>query len=506
MPKISASPSLPVLPSKRCPHCKRTTTEWSRNAAQSDGLETWCQPCNRARKRGKVRELTAKAAARDEKMLAEREAAARRLASDDLPLQPSDFDVGVANDRSPRARALSGKASAEKRQEFNARMGEHARELRAAAVAQATGKGPIASHLSGETGEYVARLAEQERRFGNRRMARAVALFDAGEALALHQFKLAAAQYLRGKITATGYALKAPPAKPLKRSTVVLLSDLHLGSDLSSLDEPIPFGAVQEARRLEHVLRQVLDYKPQYRDQSEAVILLNGDLIEGLLGWDPQSGAPLTEQKVVAWRHLGAFVAHVARAYRSVRVVCQPGNHGRDKVRHPGRATSRKWDGHEFEIYYGLREMAHNLHNVEWQIDFRAVSIVDLHGSTLGLTHGDTEVPLGDPDTRSTQNAQAFDRINSTNLWGVSFDAWCVGHFHKPRYQPRRPRVIWNGALVPPNGHARSKGYVGEPCGQFLWEAVEGFPVGDLRFVEVGAAQDDDERLGKLITPFRFDL
>src|SRR5437870_1035987 len=66
------------------------------------------------------------------------------------------------------------------------------------------------------------------------------------------------------------------------------------------------------------------------------------------------------------------------------------------------------------------------------------------------------------------------------------------------------PRVVWNGALVPSNGHARSSGYIGELCGQALWEAVEGYPVGDLRFVEVGPAQDRDEQLGCLITPFRF--
>jgi hypothetical protein len=131
--------------------------------------------------------------------------------------------------------------------------------------------------------------------------------------------------------------------------------------------------------------------------------------------------------------------------------------------------------------------------------------VVDLYGSKLGVTHGDTEIKLGNPDTKATQNAQSLDRINSTRAFGVEFDAWAFGHFHTPRYHPRNPRVVWNGALVPPNGYARSAGFVGEPCGQFLWEAVEGYPVGDVRFIEVGVAQDHDEKLGTIITPFRFE-
>jgi hypothetical protein len=148
--------------------------------------------------------------------------------------------------------------------------------------------------------------------------------------------------------------------------------------------------------------------------------------------------------------------------------------------------------------------------NVKWQIDFRAVSILDLHGSYVGVTHGDTEIKLGDPDTNSTDNARILDRINSIGLYKhpnglpVHFAGWTFGHFHKARYQPRAPRVLWNAALVPPNGYARSAGYIGEPQGQWLWEAVEGHPIGDVRFVEVGTAQDHDERLGTIIKPFRF--
>ncbi len=472
---------------------KPCATEGCGNPARPD--RTICHKCfsrkQREAKRGRQ-------ASTDAKVIADAQARARRLESDYDQLRPEDFDVTVGNDG-----RYDPAAAQEKRQEYSRSMGENAGALRRAAEAAARGEGDVLDNMPEESGAYIGKLAEQERRFGNRRLARSISLAQAHEALALRSFKEAARVYLSGKIAPTGYALKQSSAKR-KRTVCLLLSDLHLGSDLSSLDSPVPFRAVEEARRLEFVIRQALDYKPQYRDSSRLLLLLNGDLIEGQLMHDFRDGAPLTEQKVIFWRYMRQALALLAQQYPEVHVVCQPGNHGRDKVRHPGRATSRKWDGHETELYFGLQMMASELRNVTWQIDFRAVTAIDLHGSYLGLTHGDTEVKLGDPDTRSMQNAAVFDRINSTRLYGVEFAAWAVGHFHKPRFQPRNPRVVYNGALVPPNGYARTEGYIGEPCGQFLFEAVEGYPVGDVRFIEVGVAQDRDERLGTLITPFRF--
>lgn len=440
---------------------------------------------------------------------AERERAARehRRGSDYAPMLPVDFAnefaTGVANDTRPGAGATSQQAAAEKRQEFNARMGEFASDFRDAVADAAAGNGQIGDRLPEKHATYITLLAEQERRFGNRRHARSLAIAEAHEQISRQAFMHVAERYFSARVEATGYA-RERREKPQERTVCLLLSDLHLGSELDSLDEPMAFTAIQEARRLEYVLRQLLDYKPQYRDQSEALVIINGDVIEGQLMHDFRSGSPLAEQKAIFWSYFTAFLALVAQQYPRVRVVCQPGNHGRDKVRHPGRATSRKWDGHEWECYFALRMACSQLRNVEWQIDFHAVSVVDLHGAKLGVTHGDTDVKLGHPDSASAKNAAIFDRVNSTRIYGCEFAAWVVGHFHSPRYQPRKPRVIYNGALVPPNGYARTEGHIAEPCGQFLWEAVEGYPIGDLRFIEVGAAQDNDEKLGTLIKPFRF--
>ncbi len=503
---------------KRCPKCcapgeTLPVSAFNRSASRGDGLDGHCRDCVHDRQtkmydRDKANNRE-RHAAEDERVVREAADRARRMASDHDALKLEDFeaagdneyDVGVGN--VPGQGHVSASASRQKRQEFNEAMGNNANALKGAGASAHRRKGDVLSAMPADSGTYIGKLAEQERRFGNRRLARSISLAQAQEALALQHMRLVAEQFFANKVTPTGYA-KRVPTKAAKRTVVCLLSDLHLGSDLSSLDEPIPFGAVEEARRLEYIMRQVIDYKPQYRENSRLALLLNGDIIEGQLGHQLGAGSPLTEQKAIAWHLLSRFVGECARAFPGVDVYCQPGNHGRDKVRHPGRATWRKWDGHEWEIYYALQQMCSGLKNVTWSMPFRAVSAINLHGSILGLTHADTEVKIGHPDSAAKQNARELDRINSSRIFGTEFHAWAFGHYHTPRYHPGGIRTIYNGALVPPNGHARASGYIGEACGQFLWEATAGFPIGDVRFIEVGTSQDNDPLLGKILTPFRF--
>lgn len=416
----------------------------------------------------------------------------QRQSSDFSSLRSEDFAVGVANDG-----RVDENASEEKRQEYSEAMGELAADL--------AESGGDPTKIRPELGTYVARLAEQERRFGNRRLARSVSLLVAHEALARRQFIEACDQYLNRRVEPLGYALDSRP-HVTKRDVILKLSDLHFGAELDPASNPIPYRAVEEARRFEYVIRQALDFKPQYRDQSRLRLLVNGDVIEGFLGHDLRAGAPLTEQKAVFWEYMTAAIGLLAQVYPTIEVECQPGNHGRNIARHPGRATEFKWDGIEWDMYYALRKMCSSLKNVSWKLPFRAVSVIDLFGAKMLMSHGDTEVPIADPDTQAAKNALMLERINSSREYGCEFRVAAFGHFHKSRNQGGHIIKIFNGCLVPPNGHARGKGYISEGCSQTIWEAVEGHPVGDYRRIEVGQMQDHDEQLGKLIKPFRFDM
>ncbi len=510
---------------KTCPKCVRVLPldAFTSDASKAGGKKSHCKECVNASRRAapdaQAERVIAGATRAAQKLAKEqaddatRETAARRrLASNHAALRPEDFATGVANDPStPSVRALNKQAASEKRQEFSQRMGDHMEAVRAATVRTASGDGDVLSNMSGVTGEYIGALAEQERRFGNRRLARSLSLSAANEEQARRLFVATAEQYFKGKITPTGYARK-PHGAPIKRTVCCMLSDLHIGADLSPVDNPVPFGAVEESRRLEYILRQVLDYKPQYRKHSDLLLAFNGDGIEGLLLHDLRDGAPLAEQKAAFLSYMMAFIGHCSAHYPRVRMVWQAGNHGRNKLRHPGRATSSKWDGIEWGLGFTLQMATANLKNVVWETDARGVlsrrpySAVDVHGEYIGFTHADTELKLGHPDKKAAENFQVLHSINATRRYGVQFAAWGFGHYHTGRHQLNEGmRALWNPALIPPNGHARTSNY-GESTGQFVWEAVEGHPVGDVRLCEVGPAQDRDERLGTLIRPFRFDL
>jgi len=234
------------------------------------------------------------------------------------------------------------------------------------------------------------------------------------------------------------------------------------------------------------------------------VLLLGGDLIEGSLQHDQRDGLPLAEQQYVFWSYLSRFVGYCAAEFPKVRVVCQPGNHGRNKLRHFGRATSSKWDSFEWAMYRALEMMWSGLKNVSWDIPFRALSLVQIQGSTLLFTHGDTEIKLGDPDTQTKSNQTNLLALRESDSIEDRFDAACFGHYHKPRLQMGKIPCLFNGALVPPNGYARSAGYVGERCGQWYFESEPGCLFSRVEFFEVSKKTDMDSSLGELIPHVRF--
>lgn len=414
---------------------------------------------------------------------AEREA---RLASDFDHLRPEDLedDVAVANDG-----RLDRTWTRDKRQEYSRSMGEFAQALRS------SGGDPDA--MPEESGTYLGKLAEQERRFGNRRLARSVSLLAAHEALHLRQVKEMAEELFRDKITPTGYATQRATQEP-RRTLVVLLSDLHIGAEMAARDNPVPFTELEERRRLEHLLRQILDYKPRHRDTTELVLVFAGDTIDGKLH-DLQDGAPIVEQKLRFWHYFRPFVGLCSQQFPRTRVFAVPGNHGRDKVRHPGRATSSKWDGHEWEMLWCLSQMCSGLPNVSFTVPFMAAVMVPIYGWRFLASHGDAEFKLGHPLTKAVENRAELTRLSTDRVWGDSFHGFLGGHHHTPAHLPGPIQQVWNGMLVPPNGFARGIGAANN-CGQYLFEVTPDYLLGDARYIAVGAEQDRDESLGSIIT------
>lgn len=347
---------------------------------------------------------------------------------------------------------------------------------------------------------YVANLTTQERQHVDQKRARTVSLSHARDMLFLRAAEEMVERSLKGKIVPKGYAT----GKKVKTKRIVnlLLSDLHIGARIDP-DEVTPgFGWVQQSRRLAHIVRETIDYENHHRAEQHLNIHLGGDVIEGFLGHDQADGEPLAEQSAAFWQYLGGAIGLLSAAYPSVTVYCQTGNHGRNRLRHEGRATTQKWDSFETMMYLGLRAMCQNLENVAFEIPKAPVCIVDLINRKMLLTHGDTHLRIGNPDTRADTYEAAMNRMNGTQEYGCHIDLLAIGHWHKPRILRFSDcAVIINGALVPSNGWAKTQGYT-TACGQWIWESTERKALRRAEFIDVGPDQDEDESLDQMIRPF----
>lgn len=417
-----------------------------------------------------------------------------------LGVAPVTATVAPPEEPAVKDKTTWGKETrAQKQQEYNENMGRAADML-----GDIARDGGVDGAAAERVGAYVASLAQEERQYLNRRVARSVSIGLARDALFLRSFEERIAR-MPVRIEPSGCAMHAAP-RHSERIVNLALSDLHFGAALDSSELPIGTNAVTETRRLARVVAEARDYKPQYRDISKLHVYILGDIIEGLLKHNDRDGDQLTDQFVSMLYALIQAVGALAAAYPSVSIWFSPGNHGRNIVEHPGRSTSSKWDSFETMIALAVKAACRELHNVEWHVDKRPYIAVPLFNGWLFGTHGDTLLNIGNPG-KSLNVAAITSQMNAINASGEylpaddgRFDVFVAGHVHTGVLLHLPPgNLIINPPLCPPNGFARGFGAHRERCGQWLWESVEGYPVGDARLIEVSGRDDDDASLDSVI-------
>lgn len=353
--------------------------------------------------------------------------------------------------------------------------------------------------------EWLLERASEVAEADLNRKARATTTTAAREQLFLSQFEEAATRIFKNKIVAPKYQHKAK--KETERLVNLLISDTHFHSLLDPNEVPIEYGPVQEARRLAAVCAQAADYKPHYRAETELNVYLDGDIIQGQLH-DARDGAPMAAQSAAAMYLLTQAIVFLASQYKKVRVYCSPGNHGRNTARHKERATNQKWDAIETMIYYGIKNGCRSLQNVQFFIPktpFFTYTAFDQKG--FG-THGDTVLEPGFPGS-NINVANLRKQINEINAaegrrTGSEFSLFFTGHVHTGAVVvlPGGVVVVTNGALIPVDPYAESRGMLDSACGQTLWESVPGHIFGDYRFLTVDQNTDKDSKLDLIIKPF----
>lgn len=305
---------------------------------------------------------------------------------------------------------------------------------------------------------------------------------------------------------------KITPVKPYvsktktERALNIVISDIHIGSDVKSEETGVDnYGKIEESRRLAAVVKEVIDYKHQYRAETELNVLLIGDLIQNQLH-DDRDGAPLAEQIIRAIHLLSQALLQFSANFKKVNVHCVSGNHGRSMARHKSRAVNQKWDSHETVIAYALKTALKPQKNVTFYIPKTPYGAYEVFGQKVLYTHGDTFINPGYVgsviNTKSLEGQ--INKINASLNDNKEYKVFVMGHLHiaSQTYLSNGATLITNGALISPDEYAVSIGVTESQIGQMLFESTPNYAVGDVRYIRVGSKEDKDKSLDSIITPW----
>lgn len=304
---------------------------------------------------------------------------------------------------------------------------------------------------------------------------------------------------------------KPKKAKKMRRMLSVLLSDLHFGV-LVKPSEVYGSEYTWEIarRRLAQVMVQAAEWKPDHRDETELTLILNGDIIEGVIHMHDQLIMPLTEQLVGATHLLVGAIDFLLQHFPRVNVVCTPGNHGRVTHRGTGRTIAQRWDSHEHAIYLGLEMAFRGRPEVAFNIPQSGIAhYLTPGGHLVVISHGDTAPTVGNVGSaiNTEKMANQLRAMDTARIFDRPIDILACGHWHTPAnfMLPHGAHVLVNGCLI--GGASFSQNGVGawnaEPA-QILFESVEHHPLGDTRTVRVHGA-DKDRSLDAVIRPISLE-
>lgn len=336
------------------------------------------------------------------------------------------------------------------------------------------------------------------------KLNRSMALEATRYALLTKQMQEIADRYYTGRIVPVGYAKKQPP-KRLSRTLNLVCSDWHVGAHLDSQECPVPFGPKEESRSIAQIALQTVTYKEHYRKDTALNLFLLGDMIQGDLR-NQRDGAPLAEQIWACQEYLPQMIGFLARHFPRVDVYGVPGNHGRFPHVHSERGIHQKWNAVEMGIYHAARQAAKNLQNVRFHLTKRPWIDYTCQGQRGWASHGDNFFKAPFP-AKSIPVANLEGQVNRMNAALPDTDEYRVvmmGHVHTSSltYLPNGTALITNGALIPSDPYALSIGIQECNCGQVLFESVEGYLVGDYRYLQVGGSVYKDASLDRIVKPF----
>lgn len=330
--------------------------------------------------------------------------------------------------------------------------------------------------------------------------------------------KVASANYISDRILEgfdkifEKYPIKVPKStvkfsktKYNKRMLTLLWSDLHFGVDVDPREVLLSeFNWKIATRRMAKLVDQAARWKPQYREETDLQIVLNGDILHGIIHLSEANIKEIQEQVWGATAILSKAIGYLSQHFNNVNVLCLPGNHDRVTYRSGERAIAQRWNSHSHSVYLGLKCWFRECDNVKFDVPMAGMGTYELPGGHLVfVSHGDTEPSTSNvgKSFNVSKTSEALLKLNAGGVFEKKASVVLFGHWHQPSQFMLQDGTICvvNGSLIGADSYTQNAiGYFNSMPAQVMFESVKDFPVGDFRIIQLRDA-DNDSSLDDII-------
>lgn len=253
----------------------------------------------------------------------------------------------------------------------------------------------------------------------------------------------------------------APPKSPkgAEKTEVALwhLSDWQGAKKTTTYNSDV---MVQRAHLFVDKALAITDIQRHDHPVDEAVILLGGDMIEGLFNFPTQPyeiDATLFDQFTHVADLLDQIMRRAAGHYSKVKVVAEWGNHGRLGSK---RDAVPRSDNADRMTYHLASVMGRDLSNVDWSIVADDIQRVEVGNYRALLIHGDEVGRNGYASPSTIANHVTKWKSGAFRVAGEpwAFRDVYVGHYHTHQEHPLpdgEGSVYFTGSTESDNRYAR---------------------------------------------------
>jgi len=263
-----------------------------------------------------------------------------------------------------------------------------------------------------------------------------------------------------------------PKAKGTKHSTVLHLTDWHIGEvvDPSEIENFNSFNPEIARDRVIMLCEKIIDWISLHRHNyviDELVIIVTGDMIAGDIHMELMrtNAFPPPVQACEAGSLLAEAVAMLAPHYKKVRVeFIVPDNHSRLTQRVQFKEAGL--NSYNYIVGFIAKEQLNKHKNIEFNLHTQVEKVVEVQGFRYLCFHGHqikgwAGFPYYGIDRKAGKEARA--RMNRTR--DKHFHKMLIGHYHAPL---RHPDWLIGGSLSGTTEFDHAAGRDSSPC-QTAW-------------------------------------